>query len=191
MLISHETKKNRGVRQAIGCCYHNRALNIGCLFCKRPRKNYLDLFSSVIYKLALPLEENTIIQASQEMGQSSGRQTRQSVRSEADTLPLLRSAHGNQVRETRPIPRNARRQEKPKPAHWPTRPLSVDKINCPQTRSGYTPQASSKAECPCEGESVDIYEHESVADQREHVRLRWMGRLRRMPHRQQSEEQGC
>ncbi|KAK5805880.1 hypothetical protein VI817_000138 [Penicillium citrinum] len=125
------------------------------------------------------------------MGQSSGRQTRQSVRSEADTLPLLRSAHGNQVRETRPIPRNARRQEKPKPAHWPTRPLSVDKINCPQTRSGYTPQASSKAECPCEGESVDIYEHESVADQREHVRLRWMGRLRRMPHRQQSEEQGC
>ena len=140
MLISHETKMNRGVRQAIGCCYHNRALNIGCLFCKRPRKNYVDKFSSVIYKLALPLEENTIIQASQKMGQSSGRQTRQSIRSEADTLPLLRSANGSQVRETRPrpIPRHARRQQKPKPVHWPTRPLSVDKINRPQTRSGYT-----------------------------------------------------
>ena len=61
MLISHEIKKNYGVRQAIGYYYYNRALNIGYLFYKRPRKNYIDLFSSVIYILALPLEEDTII----------------------------------------------------------------------------------------------------------------------------------
>ena len=61
MLISYEIKKNRGVRQAIGCCYYNRALNIGYLFYKRSRKNYIDLFLSVIYILALSLEEDTII----------------------------------------------------------------------------------------------------------------------------------
>jgi len=122
------------------------------------------------------------------MTQTFSRRKRESMQSEADTLPLLGPANGHQSpRKPRPTPRNASRQEKPKPAHGPTRAPSVDRISRPRTRSGYTSQASSKAWYPCKGESFDIYEHENVADQREHMRLRWMGRLRRMPHRQR----GC
>ena len=128
------------------------------------------------------------------MTQTFSRRTRQSMQSETDTLPLLGPANRHQSpRKPRPTPRSTNRQEKPTPAHGPTRPPSVDRISRPRTRSGNTSQASSRREHehPCERESFDIYEHESVGDQREHVRLRWMGRLRRKPHRQQSEERGC
>ena len=79
------------------------------------------------------------------MAQSSCRRTRQRVRDEVDTLPLLGQTNGTQsMREITAISRNGSRQEKATSEYWSPKAPSADKINRPRARSGRSSRISPK-----------------------------------------------
>lgn len=121
------------------------------------------------------------------MAQSSRRRAYQGTKQDkAKTLYLLGQANNTQpMQETKTTSRNRIRQEKATSEYLSPQTPNTQKVSCSRSRSECPSRTYPRWDRPCKSAAYDQYEREIAALHREYVRLDWMRRLRRMPHRQQ------
>ena len=122
------------------------------------------------------------------MARSSRQRTRHSARRASDTVPLLSQVPKNQPsRETKPVRHNGCRQKQAtlhcRSSQAPCKDRTLLRLRLRSGPSMMSIPLSQSWGHDSESEALD-HEQSMAAHRREHVRLDWMRRLRRKPHRQ-------